>query len=373
MTDCASIWDQVPPSVADDGICKVRQHPWQIRVVGTSFSPHHRAMNEFVDPSQQPADNPRRRSAKWFPEPDDAPWSGVPPPPATRPEVTPARPGGSPGPSSPATRPEVTPARPGGSPGPSSPATRPEVTPARPGGSPGPSSPATQQVRLVWNDWPGEIGGVGVWNANTQSYDSVWRTRTPPTPGAPARPGTVEDRLAREVRQAFADFLAEEIRAAVCPAPRPEGMRPPGSSAELFTVVEDLLDPRLLAAELIRATVQVAALHAGIPQPVAGWMGQAAKNWFLSRSKPDPDASKVQAVQAAVDLALSAENGSVTNSPAVCKIAVDEIVGIVKRLLGPGAPPPGRLESSSPTLRVPRVLPAPPARPSPIRDGFPPM
>jgi hypothetical protein len=333
MTDCASIWDQVPPSVADDGICKVRQHPWQIRVVGTSFSPHHRAMNEFVDPSQQPADNPRRRSAKWFPEPDDAPWSGVPPPPATRPEVT----------------------------------------PARPGGSPGPSSPATQQVRLVWNDWPGEIGGVGVWNANTQSYDSVWRTRTPPTPGAPARPGTVEDRLAREVRQAFADFLAEEIRAAVCPAPRPEGMRPPGSSAELFTVVEDLLDPRLLAAELIRATVQVAALHAGIPQPVAGWMGQAAKNWFLSRSKPDPDASKVQAVQAAVDLALSAENGSVTNSPAVCKIAVDEIVGIVKRLLGPGAPPPGRLESSSPTLRVPRVLPAPPASPSPIRDGFPPM
>jgi hypothetical protein len=46
-------------------------------------------------------------------------------------------------------------------------------------------------------------------------------------------------------------------------------MGPPGSSAELFTVVTELVNPRLLAAELVRAAVQVAAVHAGIPPSVA--------------------------------------------------------------------------------------------------------
>ena len=224
------------------------------------------------------------------------------------------------------------------------------------------------QVRVIWNDWPGEIGGAGVRNANTQSYDSVWRTRTPPTPEDLAAPGTVQDRLAGDVRQAFADFLAEDIRAAVCPAPRPWGMRPPGSSAELFTVVKDLLDPRLLAAALVQATVQVAAVHAGIPLPVARVMGQAAKVLFLSLSEPDPNASKVQAVQA-VDLALSTEEVSVIDSLPVGEIAVDEAADIVNRLLGPDAPPPGQLENFSPTSMSPAspfYAPLKPASPSPV-------
>ena len=77
------------------------QHPWQIRVVGTSYSPHHVAMNEFVDPSQQPTDNPRRRSAKWFPEPDDSRRSNVPAPPLSELELTPAAPAAQPGRSPP--------------------------------------------------------------------------------------------------------------------------------------------------------------------------------------------------------------------------------------------------------------------------------
>jgi hypothetical protein len=229
-------------------------------------------MNEFPYPSQQPTDNPLRRLRS----------SDTPPIPQ-RPD--PARPGRQ--------SEYLQPARPG--------RQSEYLQPARPAGPL--RSPVW--VRVVWNAWPGEIGGVGVWNADR----------------------------------------------------------------ELFTVVDELLDPRLPAADLVRAAVQVAVLHAGIPQPLAGWMGQAAKKWFLSLSEPGPDARKVQAVQAAVDLALSAENGSPTNSPALCETAVAETVNIVERLLGPSAPLPDELESFFRTFHESPEFFPPPAGPSPFGDG----
>jgi hypothetical protein len=173
------------------------------------------------------------------------------------------------------------------------------------------------QVRLVWSGWPGEIEGVRVRKVNTQTYSSVRPT----------------ERLAADIRKAFAHFVAEDIVAAVWPAPG-TGTGPPASSAELLNVTEELLDPRLLAAEVIRVIVQIAAVHAGIPPFVARVMGQAAGDLFTELSSPDPDASKVQARQY-VDLALSAaQDESLISRSALPQIATDAI----DELLGPDAP-----------------------------------
>jgi hypothetical protein len=96
-------------------------------------------------------------------------------------------------------------------------------------------------VRLVWSGRPREIEGVRVRNVKTQTYSSVRPT----------------ERLAADIREAFANFVAEDIVAAVCPAPGTViGQR--ASSAELLNVTEKLLDPRLLAAEVVRVFVQIA-------------------------------------------------------------------------------------------------------------------
>jgi hypothetical protein len=197
-------------------------------------------------------------------------------------------------------------------------------------------------VRLVWSGRSGEIEGVRVRNANTQTYSSVRPT----------------DRLAADIREAFAHFIAEDIVAAAWPASG-TGVGPPTSSAELLNVTEELLDPRLLAAEVIRVIVQIAAVHAGIPPFVARVMGQAAGDLFTELASPDPDASKVQAVQYA-DFALSVEDGSLINSPALPQIATAETANAIDELLRPDAP-----ENPSP---------ARPARPSdePARPAWPP-
>jgi hypothetical protein len=195
----------------------------------------------------------------------------------------------------------------------------PPPSPQRPGSW---RSPADRpvQVRLVWNGWTGAIEGVRIRN-----------------PDRPDRPTYASVRptgsLAADVRQAFADFLAEGIVDAVWPVPS-TGMGSPASSAELLTVAEELLDPRLLAANLVGATVQVAAVHAGIPPPVARVMGKAAQDLLVSLLSPDPDARKVEAVQY-VDLTLSAEDGSLINSPALPERVVGETANVIDKLLDP--------------------------------------
>ena len=228
-------------------------------------------MNEFADPCHQPTDNPLRRLRSG-----DTPMR--------RPAEQPARPGGRES-DTPMRRPAEQPARPGGRES-DTPMRRPAEQPARPGGRESdtpmrrpaeqPARPARPVLaRVVWNDWTAEIGAVGMWDADAQTYDTVRPT----------------GRRAAEVRQAFADFLAESIVDAVWPVPS-TGMRPPASRAELLTVAEKLLNPRQLAGELVGATVQIAAVHAGIPPFAARLMGQAAKDWFASLSSPDPDAPR---------------------------------------------------------------------------------
>jgi len=206
------------------------------------------------------------------------------------------------------------------------------------------------RVRLVWNGWPREIEGVRVRNVNTQTYSSVRPT----------------ERLAADIRKAFAHFVAEDIVAAVWPASG-TGVGPPARSAELLNVTEELLDPRLLAAEVVRVIVQIAAVHAGIPPFVARLMGQAAGDLFTELSSPDPSASKVQAVQY-VDLALSAEDGSLINSPALPQIAAGETADAINWLLGPDDPDTSPAQPASPRARRPDTSPAEP--PSPFDQGF---
>jgi hypothetical protein len=125
-------------------------------------------------------------------------------------------------------------------------------------------------------------------------------------------------------------------------------MGPPASGAELREVTEGLLDPRLLAAEVVGVIVQVAAVHAGIPPLVAQMMGQAAGNLFPDLAGPDPNASKVRAAQYG-DFALSAaEDGSLINSPPRPQIARAETANAIDKLLGPGAPAsPARIQPAS--------------------------
>ena len=211
---------------------------------------------------------------------------------------------------------------------------------------------------MAWNGWDYQIEGAGIGNPGEQPSTSVRPT----------------GRLGAEVRQAFAEFLAENIVAAVWPVPS-TGLRPPGSSAELLNVAEELLDPRLLAAELVRATVQVAAFHAGIPLPVARVMGQFAKDVFGSMVSPDPDAGKVRALQY-VDLIFSAEDGSLLNNPALPQIAVEGTADVIDRLLGPDAPgspspaKPGRPPAPADAAR-PSAIPAHPAKQPPARPAAP--
>jgi hypothetical protein len=162
---------------------------------------------------------------------------------------------------------------------------------------------------LVWNGWTGAIEGVFIRTPDrpeSPTYASV-----PPTEG-----------LAADVREAIIDYLATRIVNAVWPA-RSTGTDPAASSAEPLTV----LDPRLLAAELVAAIVQVAAVHAGIPAPVAQVMGKfagkAAQDLLASSLSPDPLARKVE-----VDLMLSAKDGSVINNPALPGRVVGATAGV---------------------------------------------
>jgi hypothetical protein len=276
-------------------------------------------MNEFGDPGQQPMDNPRRR---WG-------WSDTPP---TRwpHELLQSR---QPQPSGRASWYATSP------------------------------DDRSLQMRVVWNGWSDEVAGARIWDTYPQT-DSA------------ARPA---GRLAAEVRQAFAQFLADEITAAVWPVPS-AGPTFPASHAEMLALAEELLDPRILAAKLVAATVRVAAVHAGIPSPVAQVMGQAAGDLFLSLVSPDPDARKVQAVQY-VDLTVSAENGSVLDSPALPQIADGEIADVLDSLLGPDdltpaapnrpAPQPDDLTPAAPNRPAPQpddLTPAAPNRPAPQPD-----
>jgi hypothetical protein len=160
---------------------------------------------------------------------------------------------------------------------PLSPPLNPSLTQPQPSRSRRLSANGPVPLRLVWSGWPGEIEGVRVRNVNTQTYSSVRPT----------------ERLAADIREAFARFVAEDIVAAVCPVSG-TSMGPLVSSAELLTVTEGLLDPRLLAAEVVRVIVQVAAVHAGIPPFVARLMGQAAGDLFTELASPDPDSSEVR-------------------------------------------------------------------------------
>jgi hypothetical protein len=206
------------------------------------------------------------------------------------------------------------------------------------------------QVRVVWNGWSGEVEGVRL-------RDSYRRTERAVRPTG---------RLAAEVRQAFARFLAEDIVAAVWPVPS-TGMSPPAGNAEMLALAEGLLDPRILAAKLVEATVQVAAVHAGIPPLVARVMGQAAGDLFLSLVSPDPDARKVEAVQY-VDLTLSAKDGAVLDSPALPEIATGEIADVINWLLGPDDLRPA--EPNRPPPEPDDLRPAEPNRPPPVDEGF---
>ena len=215
-------------------------------------------------------------------------------------------------------------------------------------------SPADKsvQLRMVWDGRTDEIKGVRVrkWDPDGWTYTSVRPT----------------EKLAEDVRRAFAHFLAEDVVAAVWHVPS-TGLGSLANSAEVLTAAEDLLDPRLLAAEMVRIIVQAAAAHAGIPLPVARVMGQAAADLFIELLGPDPDADKVQAVQYA-DLTLSAEKGSAIDSPALPQIAVSEAADVIDKLLSPDDPPPAR-----PAERRPRpgdVTPARPAEHRPDDDGF---
>jgi hypothetical protein len=214
------------------------------------------------------------------------------------------------------------------------------------------------QVRLVWNGWPGPIEGVRVCNVNTR------------TPSISVR---LTGSVATDVCQAFAEFLADSIVDAVRPVPS-TGMAPPDSSAELLAVAEELRDPRILAGKLVGAAVQVAAVHAGIPLPVARVMGKAAQDLLISLLSPDPDANKVEAVQY-VDLLLSAGNGSLINRPALREVVVGETADVIDKLLdpdgrqlpqGPAPAPP----SPKHTRAVGDLRPAAPASnpPAPRQD-----
>ena len=140
----------------------------------------------------------------------------------------------------------------------------------------------------------------------------------------------------------------------------------------MLNLAKELLDPRLLAAELVRFTVQVAAVHAGIPLPVARAMGQAAKDVFKALVSPDPNSPKVRAVQY-VDLTLSAKDGSLINSPALREIATGGTAGVVDRLLGPDTPspasPPDPTGVPPSPAGQPPASPAGPAKPPPARPG----
>lgn len=202
--------------------------------------------------------------------------------------------------------------------------------------------PVSVQVRLVWNGSDGEIEGVRVGNLDRGRYTSVRPT----------------GRVAADFRQAFAQFLAENFVAAVWPGPS-AGLPSPVSSTEPLAVAEEVLDPRLLAAELVQAIVQVAAFHAGIPILAARAMGQVAKDLFVSFSSPDPNAPKVRAVQC-LDLTLSVKNGSLINSPALREINVAGAADVIDKLLDPNTP------SSPPPVRpVVRRPPPEPAKPRP--------
>jgi hypothetical protein len=221
---------------------------------------------------------------------------------------------------------------------PSPPPIRPEAQPPKPRR---PAADGPVQVHMVWDGWTGQVEVVRIESPDGKTYAS-------------RRPA---ETLAVEVREAFAHFLAEDLVAAVWPDPT-AGMCPPASSAELLTVTEDLLDPQLLAARLVGAVVQVAAVHAGMA-PVARVMGQAARELFLSFSGPDPSARKVQAMQYA-DLTLSARKGSLPNSLALREIATGETADVINRLLRPTtrAPVPDPTPQPWPPVRRPgRSLP----------------
>jgi hypothetical protein len=276
-------------------------------------------MNEFTYPGQQPADNPRRRLRR---HPREVPLDpGLP----TTPPISESD--EYPDPRLP--------------PSPSS--QRPSLW----------SSVDRQvQVRIVWDGRTGEIEGVRVriWDPDGRTYASVRPT----------------ERLAADVRQAFAHFLADDIVAAVWRIPS-TGTDLPASSADLLAIAEKLLDPRLLAAELVRITVQVAAVHAGIPPSIAQVMGQAAQDLFTSLLGPDPDARKVQAVQYA-DLTVSPEDGSVILRPPLPQTAESVAADVIGKLLSPDDLSPGarnRPSSPSTATREPVGPDEPPTTPSP--------
>jgi hypothetical protein len=210
------------------------------------------------------------------------------------------------------------------------------------------------EVRLVWSGWPIEIEGVRLRNVDTQT-----ESRVRPT-----------ERLVADVRRAFAQVLAGEIVATVWPAPV-SGMSSPASSAELLNVAEEALDPRLLAAQVVRVIVQIAAVHAGIPLPVARVMRQAAGNLFTELSSPDPDAGKVRAVQY-VDLALSAEDGTLINGPALPQIVTAETADVIDKLLAPdGRQLPRGSKDPLPDLKPAEPRNMRPKTPTPDQTGAP--
>ena len=101
-------------------------------------------------------------------------------------------------------------------------------------------------------------------------------------------------------------------------------------------------------------------------------MGQAAGDLFTELSSPDPNASKVQAVQY-VDFALSVEDGSLINSPAPPEIATAETADAIDELLGPDAPAhPAPAETADPAPAEPaHPAPAEPADPAPAEPADP--
>ena len=163
--------------------------------------------------------------------------------------------------------------------------------------------------RVVQNAWTGKIGGVGVWNPKTWTYDVERLT------------GPVE----AKVQETFVRSAAQSIADAVT--------QPPTGTQQLFSLAEGALDPSILASKLAGAAAEVAALHAGFPLPAAQVIGRLTENAVRSLLPPGSAETTVGAVRC-LDIGFSVVNGRLISSPGLREITVDQGTDAIDKLLG---------------------------------------
>jgi hypothetical protein len=200
--------------------------------------------------------------------------------------------------------------------------------------------------RVVWNAWSGQVEGITVWNPQTWSWNTVLPTGSSAT----------------EVRATFANMIGEEIANAILSG---TGISPPASQDELFGVVEALLDRQVLILDLVQATAQVAALHAGFPPPIARLVGHIAREIGKDILGQDPQARRVQVARWA-EFAFSAETGSWIGSSALREPATADISGLLGSD-GPHHPPRPVTHEPSPAAGD-RAQAAEPVKPHNVED-----